>query len=126
MILQVVSLIGGYHQTGFIWQATADMGQHQLDQLVNLSDQIIATSHDLGPQKVAEEGKWEPLFISGKSRLVKIFYFGQIFFLDNLPIFHLGFCPRIKSIFSCEFQTWGLYESVCMFYTLLPSTLLFL
>ena len=30
--------------------------------LNHLSDQIIATSHDLGHQKVAEEGKWNPLF----------------------------------------------------------------
>ena len=36
--------------------------------LYHLSGRIIATSHDLGPQKVAEEGN--PL-ISGKSRLVK-------------------------------------------------------
>ena len=29
---------------------------------INGSGQIIATSHDLGPQKVAKEGKWDPLF----------------------------------------------------------------
>ena len=34
---------------------------------VYTSGQIIATSHDLGPQNVAEEGN---PFISGKSRLV--------------------------------------------------------
>ena len=28
----------------------------------NISGQIIVTSHDLGPQNVAEERKWEPLF----------------------------------------------------------------
>ena len=27
-----------------------------------ISGQIMATSHDLGPQKVAKEGKWDPLF----------------------------------------------------------------
>ncbi len=29
---------------------------------MHLSGQIIATSHDLGPQKVAKEGKWDPFF----------------------------------------------------------------
>ena len=33
--------------------------------------QIIATSHEMGPQKVAEEGKSSA--ISGKSRLVKYY-----------------------------------------------------
>ena len=27
-----------------------------------ISGQTMATSHDLGPQKVAKEGKWDPLF----------------------------------------------------------------
>ena len=37
-------------------------------------DQSIATSHDLGPQNVAEEG--------GKSGLVKDYYFVKICFIN--------------------------------------------
>ena len=33
-----------------------------LTKWVYLSGQITATSHDQKPQKVAEEGKWDPLF----------------------------------------------------------------
>ena len=50
------------------------------------SGQIIATSHDLGPQKVAKEGK--PLD-SGKSRLVKYYNFGQTYHL-GLDMILLG------------------------------------
>ena len=38
------------------------------------SGQIIATSHDLGPQNVAKEGKWDPLFQENPGE-------GEIFFL---------------------------------------------
>ncbi len=34
----------------------------QLGLLIYLAGQIIATSHNLDPQKVAEERKWDPLF----------------------------------------------------------------
>ena len=48
-----------------------------------LSGQIIATSHDLGPQKVAV-WKGNPL-ISGKSRLVK--HYTSARYLTYFPIF---------------------------------------
>ena len=41
------------------------------------SGQIIATSHDLGPQSVAKEGKSPK--ISGKSRLVKYYNLARLF-----------------------------------------------
>ena len=40
-----------------------DWARNVLDEMrSHASGQIIATSHDLGPQKVAKEGKWDPLF----------------------------------------------------------------
>ena len=46
-----------------------------LEILNSIKSTDLATSYDLGPQKVADEGKWDPLFhlISGKSRLVKYY-----------------------------------------------------
>ena len=61
-ILTNIFQMGSNHQLVLIYQF--------------ISGQIIATSHDLGPHKVAKQGKSPK--ISGKSRLVKYY---------NLPIF---------------------------------------
>ena len=46
--------------------------------------QIIATSHDLGPQKVANDGMGTP-HISGTSRLVKYDNLARMFIRGTLP-----------------------------------------
>ena len=72
------------------------------------SVQIIATSHDLGPQKVAGR-KGNRTLISGKSRLVKYYnlarsFKGCLFFLGLCHFFwHERWALYVKTRADCEF-----------------------
>ena len=81
------------------------VGKKMLDaesKAVVYSSQILATSHDLGPQKVAEEGKWDPLFQENLGWW-NIIPFGQIYDI----CIYIWKCRRDKDIKS-SLHNWKL------------------